>query len=478
MSEPTTSSFRIDRRAKWLFLVLAAAIFLMTGEGARARQPELDPKETAVRKVGVAVFSIKGREPDRSSAIEFSKALASFLKARSYFEIKAIRQNLELKGNARKVRALARGNGLDALLVGEIRAGEIEIHLVAGSTGRILQIYAISRSNDLKGKTEIQSEAQVAGDQIIREFPYRGFVSRVQDGLIAVNLGKFHGVSVGDQLKLFEFKGVPHPGVSPFFSERRWVGEAQVVRLEGDRTSWAKPTRGAASMGLHHKVAFAEAVTHPMKVETVTPSGPIRRLYLGGALVTINAAETAPGFEDKAYKLHSTPSIELGLQIWKSSLSVLYSPAGNDQLDLAYTEIILLTDFFEKAIGRNVFALSGGARLGFFDVTPLGPTRPPMESSTSVAPAVDLRFERLLGPSVYLLLNGSLFYPMLNTGQENGSLAFSVGGTGGLGARLNLNSLLALETGLRIKYFRKPIDGVSGLQETQSLVYGGVWVNF
>lgn len=425
---------------------------------AVAISPVRPPRETAIRRIGIAPFSLrKGSGVDQAQVENFVRQVANDLSAMSYVEAIQINGSPVKAQRSALLKILNEAN-LDGVMLGEFSDEKLMV-LILSRNGDTLVTFVLPPVLSLESEAQIKAASRALVDEFVRSIPYRGFVTRrIGDGLFEINLGKNQGLLVGQRFRLFDLTS------SSLASERRDRGEVQVVAI-ADSTATIEATSHGTIVRPFMKVGFnenAHGMTVAQQVET--------RGYatLGGSLLNISGTGD-PKYVDRAYNVSSTPGLSLGGAWNKYSLALLFAQAKGDQADLVYTELIANTQIFSNVFGSlNRFSVLIGGRLGRVSITTKRDVVTPLQSTTSISPEFVARLDRIFRGPVRGFADFSVYYPIFVTGMETSALPYSFGVGGDLGVALDLSQRLFLDVGARYHLIRRPVDTQSAVQEIYS----------
>lgn len=428
-------------------------------------------KETSLQTIGITPFFIQkslGSEVSPAQTIAVAKQVVAELSAKSYLKATYIEgSGLSAQAREQLVSNLSSAN-LDGAVTGDLSPEGVNFFVISKSGLRLGSGQVQVRLRLVKDAT-LKALASNIVDEIVRAIPYRGFLTReIEDGVFELNIGTDHGIAKGQKLRVFDF------AESNLTSNKVDKGEVEVTEVTAN-TSTVEVTSNNHQVKPYYKVGFDERA-RGMVVNTQTPT----RGYglIGGQLISVTGTSD-PNFADKSYNMKATPGLVLGLGWNKTSLRAILAQARNEDVDLVFTEIIGYYRLWEKMNGFNTFTLSAGARFARFGVTTKRTVTTPLESSTSLAPAIEGRLDRLISGPVRAFVAGNLYYPMFNTGNgASTALIFAYGAGGEIGAALDLTPRVSLEVGAKTHFIRRPVSGQSAVQERYSQVFADVIARF
>lgn len=457
----------------WFVMVSFVAL---GAPGVASAQDEMEralvsgEKETAIRTIGIPTFVSSGRGRVSSSDVAaFTDLFIKLLSFKSHLQPKKIDGSLQTSAGASTLSRAARAAGVDGLLIGDLSADSVTLEVVSGQSGRILMTTIVPIPTfSMERRRAIADEVV---DAFLRQFPYRGFVIQETDGEFEINLGSLHGMQPGLRMRVFEFDGTT-PSLE---GAREYLGEIEVKEIKGPDRSIAVPVGRTNGIGPYSKIAFADRPVG-MVEETRVPSR--GWVLLGGEIISIGGDVSAEKYADRAYQMDSTPFLLVGLGVGKFTGSLKFGQARNETYDLTYAELLGYWEIWERSWGLFEFTFDAGARVANFNTTTKRNVVSTIQPSTTLSPAAKVEVVYSPRGRLQVFAGAELFYPAFNSGQSFDVLPYTLGGGGFGGVRLGLRSNLDLELGARLKYFRRPVDGVSGVQERQSGFYGGLVVRF
>ena len=136
------------------------------------------------------------------------KLIVKELLNKSYLEAKPVNRSLSTKTPPTEIKQAALAEGVDGFLFGEISPNLVFIRVFSGQSGRLLTSLRIHLENTISGSALENAKdrdlvASQVADQFIETFPYRGFITKVRDNLVKINLGSRHGMQRGLRMKVF-----------------------------------------------------------------------------------------------------------------------------------------------------------------------------------------------------------------------------------------------------------------------------------
>lgn len=427
--------------------------------------PKRSPRETAIRKVGVATFAASGGlAPDQAASL--TRQLANDLTAMSYLEASAVSGSAEKSARSPLLKAV-NDAGLDGVLIGLVSPDGAKVTLLSRA-GDVLATISLDRDVSLANDGQVKAVSRALVDEVARAIPYRGFVTRrVGQDQYEINLGKKQGLLVGQRFRLFDFAG------GTFASPRQDICEVEVVEVS-DSTAVIVPT-GAADVKPFAKVGFnenARGMSVPQQVET---RGYAR---FGGGLLNISGTGD-PKYVDRAYNVSSAPGFLLGGGWNKWVVDILFAQAKGEDTDLVYTEVIANNRLFETPFGGlNRFSVWAGGRVARVSITTKRNVVTPLESTTSISPEFEARLDRVIKGPVRGFIAASAYFPIFVSGMQTSALLFSYGIGGDAGLSLDLSQRLFLDVGARYHLLRRPVEGQTSVNETYTELFGDIGYRF
>lgn len=437
-----------------------------------AHAQQTSNRETAIRNLGVApltVFSGLSKSISAAQAEELSKNIAAELTQKSFLTASYVQAPVGLSKQSKPVLAKAVSSAnKDALVVGDLLPGGFNIWIISRSGSRLGNKKIPMKIRALTAASMKTIAAQIV-DEVVHLVPYRGFLTReTEDGVFELNMGADHGLKVGQRLRVFEFE------TGSLESRRDDRGEVEVIEVSG-KTSLVEVMSDINQIRVFQKVGFDE-LARGMVVDQQIPKRGFATV--GVQLLSIDGS-SKPGEQSRSYTLDSTPAFSIGVGIGQFSLQGLLAQAKNDDLDLVFTEILGLYKFRDKQNGLNRLTYSLGARLVRFGVTTRRNVVAPLESSSSIAPVADVRYERLVGGPIRLFASAALYYPMFNSGNgAGGSLFSSFGINGSAGSMIDISSRWSVGLGFKLQYVNRPIESQSAVSEKYTQLFADVIARF
>lgn len=428
-------------------------------------------RETALRKIAITPFLVQkplNSEVTPQQAQELAQQISRELSLKSYFKSEVVEgSGLSRSGREELVKRM-RASDVDAVVTGALSQTGATFFMISKNGERLVSTEVPMRLRLVKPGTLKTLGSEIV-DEIVRSVPYRGFLTKeIEDGVFELNIGSDLGVAKGQKFRVFDF------GTSDLKSSRIDRGEVEVIEVQPG-TSVVETTSNNHQLKPFMKIGFDE-YARGMVVQTQTPT----RGYglIGGEMISVSGSSD-PQFADRSYNMKSTPGLALGFGWNKTSIRAVLAQARNDDVDLVYTEVVGLYRLWDKTNGFNSYSLSAGARIARFGVTTRRAVITPLESSTSFAPAFDVRWDRLIGGPVHLFVGGNLYYPMFNSGNGAGSsFIFAYGAGGDFGASIDLSQRLSLDFGAKVHFIRRPIEGQSAVQERYSQLFADLIARF
>jgi|GEM_PF-4826245 len=421
------------------------------------------PRESALRKVALAPFAARGGiTPEQAASL--TKQVANDVTAMSYWSATPIASGLMAKAEMLKATNEA---GLDGVIAGQVSPDNVKGWILSRS-GDMLGSFSIDRDVQLSNDAQVKDLSRVIVDEVARAVPYRGFITgKKGDGLYELNLGKDHGILVGQRFRLFDFSA------GTFGSAKVDLGEVQVVEV-GETTSIVEPT-GNTEVRPFAKIGFnenANGMSMPQQMET---RGSV---HVGGGLLNISGTGD-PKYVDRAYNVSSTPGFLLGGGWGKFAIDVLFAQAKGDQTDLVYTEVIANDRLVDLPFGGlNRFSVWAGGRVALVNVTTKRNFVTPLASTTSVSPEFEARLDRIIKGPVRGFIDASAYFPIFVSGMDAGAILFSYGVGGDAGLSLDISQRLFLDVGGRFHLIRRPVEGQSSVYENYTELFTDLGFRF
>ncbi len=428
-------------------------------------EPKVSPRETALRKVGIATFGVGGGLT-ADQAIALARQLTNDLTAMSYLEATQVSASSD-KGSRAELLKSVNDAGLDGAITGAVTRDAVKITILTKS-GEPISNLTVSREINLASEAQVKAVSRAIVDEIARNVPYRGFVTRrVGKDLYEINLGKKQGILVGQRFRLFEFSA------NTLSSERKDMAEAEVIEVS-ESTAVIEPT-GSADVRLFSKVGFnenARGMTTSSQIET---RGYAR---FGGGLLNVSGTGD-PKYVNRAYNISSAPGLVIGGGYNKWAADVLFAQATGEDTDLVYLEGLISTRVYELPFGGlNKFSVLAGARMARVSVTTKRNIVTPLESTTSISPAFEARLDRIIKGPVRGYVGASAYFPIYVSGMDFSAIIFSYGIGGDAGLSLDLSQRLFLDVGARYHLIRRPVEGQTSVNETYTELVGAIGYRF
>ena len=432
-------------------------------------------QESALRTVGISHFSTTNKVTLSPAEDEILvKLVVKELLNKSYLEAKLVDRSLSAKTPPAEIKQAALADGVDGFLFGEISPNLVFIRVFSGQSGRLLTSLRIPLENTISGsalenaKNRDLVASQVA-DQFIETFPYRGFITKVSNNLVKINLGSKHGMQRGLRMKVFEFSN------GSFRAVRKDLGEVEVLKVLGPNDSIASALYSITPLQPFNKIGFDDKVVTSV-ADTQAPKRGF--LYVGAEDMNMDTQSASPTYANRTYKMSQTPFFGIGLSLNRFALDMRYGQARNADYDVTYTEAVGIYRLYQRTRGAWDLELSAGGRIGIFNVTTAPNIIGTLSSSTGVSPAFagSVTYTPRRGFSVFSQLD--LYYPVFYSGQAFGFLPNSISGGVAAGARVMFTPRWGAQFGGRVKSFRRAIDGLSSVQERQTSFFGDVVVGF
>jgi hypothetical protein len=430
--------------------------------------------EFSVRRVGV-LFRGRSVAQGQSLATEMAKQLS----AKTYLLAKTVEVADFPRLDAADGSPVQRGNfktwssqyRVDAFLLLQ----EVDLSLrwtLFSSRGHVLLSGTLGLQEKLSGvaESQIQKLSEPMVDRLVALFPYRGFVTRVEAGRVRLNLGERHGVRVGDRLQLLTYSG------RRFDSPLKRLGVVEVERLMGNSQSEAI-VAGRYEVPVYAKVGFQAPTQVNLAAQTLG-TGTDWALTVGGELVGFAGDAAEARFQPKVFRFNATPFGVLGLAYRDSLVRGHFGSVRSDTETLNLFEVWALHNWKTWGGDSSALLVSFGLRYLSLQVVPRVGAITSLESGNVISPMLELRYNSVSRGLIRLFVLGEAFYPLISSGGSGSGLSFAFGGGAGAGAQLSLTPRLAIEVSGRSRYFRRPVEGLSGVQERQNTVGGTLIFRF
>ncbi|GEM_PF-3784694 len=430
--------------------------------------------EFSVRRVGVL---FRGRSVAKGQSLVSD--LASQLSAKTYL----LAQSIDIADFPRldeadgapvqrgKFKTWSTQYRVDAFLVVQ----EVELSLrwtLFSSRGHVLLSGTLGLQNNLSAVSDADLKAlsEPTVDRLVSLFPYRGFVTRVEGGRVVINLGERHGIRIGDRLQLLTYSG------RRFDSVLKRLGVVEVDKLMGSSQSEAI-IDGQFVVPIYAKVGFQAPTQVNLAAQTLG-AGTDWALTVGGELVGFAGDAAEARFQPKVFRFNATPFGVLGLAYKDNMVRSHFGSVRSDTETLNLFEVWALHNWKTWGGDRSALLMSLGVRYFSLQVVPKVGATTSLESGSVLSPMLELRYNMVSRGLIRLFVLGEAFYPLLSTGGSSSGLSFAFGGGAGAGAQLSLTPRLAVEVAGRSRYFRRPVEGLSGVQERQNTVGGTLIFRF
>jgi hypothetical protein len=291
---------------------------------------QAESRATAVGTVGVSSF-VDARGARVASAVKtLSDAVMARLNARTYLKAKPVSGTFAPGEKQTTLKQVVANVGAEGLLVAEVGDREVRWNLV-GPLGQVLSAGKVE-SPGLGTEADVALTADRLVDNVAASVPYRAYISKeLGPDIYEINMGTNHGITKGQKLRVFDFGG------RDFQSKRNEIGVVEVVSVK-EWSAEVEAVSGAKQMRPFQKIAFDERA-RGMSVDEPTPTKGY--VLLGGGLLAITSDSPSAAYDQKVFKLNSTPSLILGAGFGKTELTATFAQAQNTTEDLIFSEIVI-----------------------------------------------------------------------------------------------------------------------------------------
>jgi len=416
-----------------------------------------EASETAIRSLGILVFSGDGK------GVEDCEKLSSELALKSYLETTCLKQTMSPEASAAEIAELARSRQVDGILGGAWGADSVSIRVWSGRSGRLVSEQAVSSAGTPEANaTSSTSKIDAVVEAIIASFSYRGFVTKVSVDSVEVNLGEKHGVVKGSYLRVFEYVGAP----ATLQSGRSVTGVIQITDVLGPDLSRGQVVdQGKVRIGAFSKIDHTDA--QPPKQAATTRVAYEGSWFLAGVeMMNLNSTILGVQGSNRIYELKNTPFLQLGVGGQKWFGQLWYGYATDNSKTLTYAQALVAYQFKSRASFRSGWTFSaGGWAAQFSESARRSEATNVQADSTRFSPYFEARYQLMMSPRWTAFATGEVQYLIMTSGQNFSQIpfCFSVASTPGI--RFNLNDWISLEAGIHYKYLRLPLAGDKGTTE-------------
>lgn len=449
--------------ARILTLSILAFVFtLATSPLAIAQSTE---RATAIGTVGVSPFAdVRGNRV--SSVVKtLSDAVVARLNARTYLKAKTLGGSLSPAEKSSTLRPLIAKAGVDGLLLAEVADRDVQWTLI-GSQGQVVTTGSVD-SAGLGSEGDLALTADRIVDSVAASVPYRTFITReLGPDVYEINMGSAGGFFKGQRLRVFDISG------SDFKGKRVETGLVEVVSVK-EWTAEVEAVSGADKIRPFQKIAFEERANGMSLPDPVPSKGWVG---LGGGMLTVASDSPSTAYDQKVFRLNSTPVFMFGVAFGKTELTAGFAQAQNTNEDLVYTEVILDRLVSNGTRGSWAWKFLGGLRYSSYAVTKDAVLGSQLESLSSVSPHLAGTFEKFIGGPLTFVVGAEAMPLTYYTGKSN--ILFSYGAGGKIGLNFEFSPRWSLDVSGKLQTFRRPVDGSSAVQERHSNVNAIVKLRF
>lgn len=422
-------------------------------------------RATALGTIGVGSFADARGKRVESASSALTSAVVARLNARTYLKAKATGSVLSPAEKQNTLKTAIAKAGVDGLLVGEVLEQDVRWSLV-GPLGQELAGGKVEMPG--LGEKELALTADRIVDNVAASVPYRTFITKeIGPDVYEINMGSAGGFAKGQRLRVFDLEG------ADFKSKRVETGVVEVVAVQ-EWTAEVEAVSGFEKIKPFQKIAFEERARGMALPDPVPSRG---WAALGGGLLTIASDSPAPAYDNKVYRVNSTPMFMLGLAYRKWELQAGFAQAQNTTEDLIFSEILLDREIWASGKALWNWRVLGGLRVANYMVTSDSVLGSQLESNMGASPRVSATIERYLGGPLSFLL-GAEAMPLMYYSKSSSNLLFSYGGGASAGLRFDFSPRIGLDITGRLQTFRRPVDGNSAVQERHSNVNAMLKVRF
>ncbi|MEK7357928.1 MAG: hypothetical protein AAB250_15870 [Bdellovibrionota bacterium] len=422
-------------------------------------------RATSVASVGIGPF-IDARGARVSSAVKsLAEAALVRLNARTYLKAKPISQALSPGEKAPTLRPVIAKAGVDGLLLAEV--GDYQVHWsLIGPLGQVV-ISGTCETPGLGTEQELALTADRLVDAVAASVPYRSFITKeIGPDVYEIAMGSSSGVVKGQRLRVFEFSG------PDFKSSRSETGVVEVVSVNPD--SAEVEAVSGKKLGVFQKIAFEERA-RGMSLQDPAPTK--GHFLLGGGLLTISSDSPSAAYDNKVYRLSSTPALVLGVGFGKTEITASFAQAQSTTEDLVFSEVLLDRQLMGSASGLWGWKLVGGLRFVSYKVTSDSVAATQLDSLNAISPHFAISVEKYVGGPLSVVA-GAEAMPFVYYSGGSSSILFSYGGGILGGLRFDISPRWTLDTAVRISTFRRPVDGDSAVQEKHANATANIKLRF
>ncbi|MES2962833.1 MAG: hypothetical protein V4760_03010, partial [Bdellovibrionota bacterium] len=397
-------------------------------------QQSSDSRATSIGSLGVGSFIDARGTRVASSVKTLADAVVMRLNARTYLKAKAIDASLSPGEKPATLKQASAKSGVDGLLLAEVGDRDVRWSLI-GSLGQTLSSGKVE-SPGLASEAELALTADRLVDNVAASVPYRAYLTKeIGPDIYELNIGTNVGLAKGQRLRVFDLGGLD------FKAKRNEIGLVEVVAVT-DSTAEVESVSGSKRMGVFQKIAFEER-SRGMNLQDPTPTRGY--LLLGGGLLTITSDSPSVAYDNKVYRLSSTPSLVFGAGLGKTEILATFAQAQSATEDLVFSEVLLVRQFASGGSGLWGWKFNGGLRFASYKVTSDSIVASQLESLNAISPHFSFSIEKYLaGPLSFL--TGVEAMPFVYYSGGNAPILFSYGGAAHLGLRFDLSPRWTLDT--------------------------------
>lgn len=455
-------------------------------------QAAKSPETTVTNDLAVRVVAVPPIAVAKAARKFLSKDFEKKLRDRLALDIKTLTYTQPtlvaepLKGGVlsserpnKAIGAYIKKAAVDGLLYVQLGLEEINTTIVSRS-GRLIRTFQVKyRVAELDEREPEINISQRVIDKFVLSISYKGYVIKLDKGgtIAHLNLGSTHGIKVGDLLGLFEYRG------STLQSTRRSLLNVEVKEIVGPSECIVVPEK-VSKLGGRDRIPPIAFVSYD-KPKTISVSAEDKSIVGGhwwisaGASVESYGAEAAaPKYESRVFKVNSTPFGTFGFGNDDITAHAGFGSAASSSETLRFFDLQATYALYQYGASQSAFILSGGGRLLMIDVVPVPGMISALSSTNVLSPIAEFRYQYVPRGRVRLVGVGEVFWPIWSTGADLGSLIFAFGGGVGGSLQLALTERFGLEVFAKVRFLRRTVDGMSGVQERQSSMGAGLIFSF
>lgn len=443
-----------------------------TAEGKKKRSKKRRIERgalTAVDRVVLPHFRDLSSDPKfqmffRRHRERLRKTMMEYLRSKSYLEIIPVKAVFHK--NLAAAKSIARKNKANGFFVGVMNDRLIRISLYSTRSGRRLDKWTFTVPKQKKMPFYKKMMLRIARD-IVRSFPYRGYVIDSNKDRVRINIGRKDAVVKGDVLRLFEFTG-KRPN---FSSSKSIVGRVKVVSVQG-KTAIAKNLFKSKKVPKFAKVAFGRSIlSRNPSLREKSRFGRKGWVGLGAKSFYLNSQANIANANilRREYQVTLTPFTIISGGYGPFSTELTIGKADNELQKVSFLSGDLSYEVFKVDWGSIGWVSSAGLGFRSISVSADDPDNSALVSSTSYWPLFDQRLIYYLSPKAQVFGQAQLHYPVISNDEANGGNAAgsSYGFVLRSGLRLELTDSLSIENSIGSRYVLFTYANEDALQEAE-----------